>query len=177
MPDNGVVGVRLNPKRSHATRVLLLAVFLCTLTGSLDAQRRGRKPPPEVGLRGGYEFRSKDFSAGAQMRIPLARGSDLIPSGDWFFRSGTNFQLNLDLALPLMPGGGFYAGGGLGVAFTDRSASSGLDTTIGGNLFVGVAPYKSQKQGLRWFFEVRSFLRSGTNPLMVVVGLNTPLGG
>ncbi len=176
MPDNGVVGVHLTSKRYRAALLLLLAA-LCISNNSLEAQRRGRKTPPDVGLRGGYEFRGKDFSAGAQMRIPLARGSDLIPSGDWFFTGGTNFQLNLDLALPLMPGGGFYAGGGLGVAFTDRGGSSGLNETVGGNLFVGVAPYKSRRQGLRWFLEVRSFVRSGTNPLMVVVGLNTPLGG
>lgn len=130
-----------------------------------------------MGLRAGYEFRGKDFIGGAQIRIPLARGSDLIPSGDWIFASGTNFQLNLDLALPFMPGGGFYGGGGLGVAFTNQGVDSGLESTWGGNLFVGVAPYKNKRGGLRWFAEVRSFLRSGRNPLSLVIGLNAPLGG
>jgi len=143
-----------------------------------QAQRRSRyRPPPEIGLRGGYEFRGKDWSAGAQARASLARGSDLIFSGDYFFADGTNFQLNMDIALPLMPGGGFYAGGGLGMAFTNVGVSSGLATTIGGNVFIGLAPYKSKSQGLHWFIEGRMFLRNGENPLMVVLGLNTPLGG
>jgi hypothetical protein len=111
------------------------------------------------------------------MRIPLARGSDLIPSGDWIFAGGTNFQVNLDLALPFMPGGGFYGGGGLGVAFSNEGQSSGLATTVGGNLFVGIAPYKTKGGGLRWFAEVRMFIRSGTNPLSLNIGLNAPLGG
>lgn len=155
-----------------------LALFLLiTPFAWATAQRRSSRPPPDIGLRAGYEFRGEDFSAGAQMRIPLARGSDLIPSGDWFFVGGTNFQLNLDLALPFMPGGGFYGGGGLGVAFTDQGQSSGLATTVGGNLFVGVAPYKNKNTGLRWFAEVRAFIRSGRNPLSLNIGLNAPLGG
>lgn len=151
-------------------------LLLVTPVAWAAAQRRAYRPPPEIGLRGGYEFRSKDFSAGAQIRIPLARGSDLIPSGDWFFTGGTNFQVNLDLALPFMPGGGFYGGGGLGVAFTDLGVTSGLATTVGGNLFAGVAPYKDKKSGLHWFAEVRAFLRGGRNPLSFIIGLNTPLG-
>lgn len=170
MPDTGREGVRHGLEGDIARWMLLVAVCLCTMSGSLEAQRR-RKTPPDVGLRGGYEFKGKDFTAGAQIRIPLARGSDLIPSGDWYFSGGKNFQLNLDLALPLMPGGGFYAGGGLGVVFTDET------TTYGGNVFAGVAPYKSRDVGLRWFLEVRSLIRSGTNPLHLVIGLNAPLGG
>lgn len=151
-------------------------LLLVTPVAWATAQRRSYRPPPEVGLRGGYEFRGKDFSAGAQIRIPLARGSELITSGDWFFAGGTNFQLNLDVALPFMPGGGFYGGGGLGVAFTDRGVASGLATEVGGNLFAGVAPYKNKGKGLHWFAEVRAFLRSGRNPLSLNIGLNTSLG-
>lgn len=171
MTDASARHPRLPP---WAVVALLLIV---TPVAWATAQRRSFRPPPEIGLRGGYEFRGKDFSAGVQMRFPLARGSDLIPSADWVFVGGTNFQLNLDLALPLMPGGGFYGGGGLGVAFTDRGVESGLDKEVGGNLFVGVAPYKTKRRGLRWFAEVRAFLRSGRNPLSLNIGLNAPVGG
>jgi len=153
--------------------LLLLSAPLAWAT----AQQRSFRQPPDLGLRVGYDFRGNDFRAGAQMRFPLARGSDLIPSGDWIFAGGTNFQVNLDLALPFMPGGGFYGGGGLGVAFTDEGQSSGLATTVGGNLFVGVAPYKTKGDGLRWFAEFRTFIRSGTNPMSLNIGLNAPLGG
>ena len=156
---------------------VLALLLLVTPVAWATAQRQTFRPPPDIGLRGGYEFRGKNFSAGAQMRIPLARGSDLIPSADWVFAGGTNFQLNLDLALPFMPGGGFYGGAGLGVAFTDRGTESGLDNEVGANLFVGVAPYKTTNRGLRWFAEVRAFLRSGRNPLSLNIGLNAPLGG
>ena len=152
-------------------------LLLITPIAGATAQRRSYRPPPEFGLRGGYEIRGQDFRAGAQIRIPLARGSDLIPSGDWIFTGGTNFQVNLDLALPFMPGGGFYGGGGLGVAFTDEGRESGLASTIGGNVFIGVAPYKTKGSGLRWFAEVRLFVRSGRNPLSLNIGLNAPLGG
>jgi len=151
-------------------------LLLITPAAWATAQRRPPRPPPDIGLRGGYDFRGKDFRAGAQIRIPLAKGSDLIPSGDWIFASGTNFQVNLDLALPFMPGGGFYGGAGLGVAFTDEGVESGLATTIGANLFIGVAPYKTKGSGLRWFAEVRSFVRSGSNPLSLNIGLNAALG-
>lgn len=158
--------------------VCAVMAFLLLITPAAwaTAQRRGSRPPPDIGLRGGYDFRGKDFRAGAQMRIPLAKGSDLIPSADWIFASGTNFQANLDLALPFMPGGGFYGGGGLGVAFTNEGVESGLATTIGANLFLGVAPYKTKRSGLRWFAEVRSFVRSGRNPLSLNIGLNAKLG-
>ena len=152
-------------------------LLLVTPIAWASAQRRSSRPPIDMGLRAGYDFRGKDFRAGAQFRFPLAKGSDLIPSGDWIFADGTNFQVNLDLALPFMPGGGFYGGGGLGVAFTDAGQESGLATTVGGNLFVGVAPYKTKKSGLRWFAEVRVFVRSGRNPLSLNIGLNAPLGG
>jgi len=157
---------------------IALGILVLTVTATeAHGQRRSRTPPPEMGLRTGYEFRGKDWSIGGQARAPLARGSDLIFSGDYFFASGTNFQLNMDLALPFMPGGGFYGGAGLGVAFTNVNVSTGLATTWGGNLFVGLAPYKSKRKGLRWFVEWRLFVREGQNPMMVVIGLNTPLGG
>ncbi len=162
--------------RPPAWVVVVLLLFLTPVAWA-TAQRRASRPPPDIGLRGGYEFRGSNFTAGAQIRYPLARGSDLIPSADWVFTSGTNFQLNLDLALPFMPGGGFYGGAGLGVAFTDRGAESGLDKEVGANLFVGVAPYKNTNDGLRWFAEVRAFLRSGRNPLSFNIGLNAALGG
>jgi hypothetical protein len=159
------------------TTLVLAMSFACLGTTDGQAQRRSYRPPPEMGLRAGYEFRGKDWSVGAQARASMARGSDLIFSGDYYFISGTNFQLNMDLALPLMPGGGFYGGAGLGMAFTNVGVSSGLGTTIGANLLVGVAPYKSGRGGLHWFVEGRMFLRDGQNPLSLVVGLNAPLGG
>ncbi len=165
----------LRPRPSAWAVIALLLVL--TPMAWATAQRRQRGPRPDIGLRAGYDFRGKDFRAGAQFRFPLAKGSDLIPSGDWIFADGTNFQVNLDLALPFMPGGGFYGGAGLGVAFTDEGQESGLATTVGGNLFVGVAPYKTKQSGLRWFAEVRAFIRSGRNPLSLNIGLNAPLGG
>ena len=70
-------------------------------------------------------------------------------------------------------GGSGARGGGV----PDAGQESGLATTVGGNLFVGVAPYKTKKSGLRWFAEVRAFIRSGRNPLSLNIGLNAPLGG
>ena len=164
-------------RQAGALATMLLAIGLVSLGGTeAQAQRRQYRPPPEMGLRGGYEFRGKDWSVGAQARASMARGSDLIFSGDYYFASGTNFQVNLDIALPLMPGGGFYGGAGLGMAFTNVGVSTGLATTIGANLLIGLAPYKSGRGGLHWFVEARTFLRDGQNPLSLVLGLNAPLG-
>lgn len=175
-PRNCVPGTPSRRPRGIALGLLLAASAMALPLRSAEAQRRNQ-PSPEAGLRGGFEFKNDDWSAGAQLRFPLARGSELIPSGDWIFRSGTNFRLNLDLAVPLMPRGGFYGGGGLGVDFTDRAVSSGLATTYGGNLMLGVAPYKSGRHGLHWFAEGRWFLKNGPNLFTLVIGLNARLGG
>lgn len=156
--------------RSRPVMILMVVLLMSVLAGSASAQGR-----TEAGLRGGYHFTLKKLGLGGQLRIPVAPAIELIPSGDFWFSGATDGAVNLDIAASTGSAGAVYGGGGVALVFSEPNGDSQSD--IGANLFVGVAPYRSGVSGLRWFLEGRYLIRSGTNPFVLVIGLNAPLGG
>lgn len=162
-----------------AIALLVAAIGALSLLPA-DLAGQGRRPRNimEIGIRAGYDFQVDDAMLGGQLRFGLPRGTGLVASGDWIFGGGTNFQMNLDLLLPLGPNGGLYAGGGLGAAVVDRTVPGGnSDVSLGGNLLVGLAPYRWGRRGPHWFVEARWFLHSGDDPFRLLFGLTAPIGG
>ncbi len=124
-------------------QVRAVAIGIALLLGSgsaAQAQRYGSRvrAAPEVGLRAGRDFSADTWTAGAHLRIPLARTLDLRPSGDLALKDiGDDFQINGDLALR---GPRDQAYIGAGVAYLHRAFDSGDDTGTGVNLFLGFRP-------------------------------------
>lgn len=169
--------------------ILCLAMMLVMGAETLDAQCRGSRcrdrdrhrswqpaGPPELGVRGGYDFGDDTPMAGFQVRIPIIRQLFLLPSADVFFDdSPSEWQANLDLALRPVSLGGVY--GGAGVAFLDRdfTASGERETQVGYNLFAGLDGGRVLDTRLRPYVEARWSGVDDYHPFRLVVGGNVPL--
>lgn len=184
-------------RRRWAT-CLAVAATLATVAIPCDAAAQRRRPPrrpprlpppavargrlmrmrtfPEIGLRGGYDFRARTGSLGIDGRIPLTRRGLLAvaPSADLFFnRPGHDWQLNLDgeLRAPLT---GLYGGGGAALIHHEFDPTVGRESQLGWNLFAGLEP------GLlpvRPFVETRwTFQGEHYSAFRLVAGLRVPIG-
>ncbi len=88
-----------------------------------------------AGIRSGYDFEIKAWSAGAQFRLPIGQ-FQIIPSGDIFFTENkTDWQINLDVSFNLAM---LY--GGIGVAYLSRQIRESVRTgnNSGFNYFIGL---------------------------------------
>lgn len=169
--------------------ILCLAMMLVMGAETLDAQCRGSRcrdrdrhwssqpaGPPELGVRGGYDFGDDSAMAGFQVRIPIIRQLLLLPSADVFFDdSPSEWQANLDLAVRPGSFGGIY--GGAGVAFLDREFAVGEDqeTQVGYNIFAGLDGGRVLETRLRPYVEARWSGVDDYHPFRLVVGGNVPL--
>jgi hypothetical protein len=172
---------------------LLVCGFMLALFGvqAVEAQRKPprasqryhreqvsrRVTPVEFGVRGGYDFDEEAGSAGAQLRIPLAREIHLVPSGDVFFAdSRTEWQLNADLTFRPDGLGGLY--GGVGAAFVNRDFEPGSqDTRVGYNLLVGLSGGWFGGTTVQPFVEARWTDVEEYSPFRFVAGINVPVTG
>jgi hypothetical protein len=162
-------------------RSLWVAALLVTLWGALapraeaQGRRRGRPGlravmPPELGPRVGYDFRVDDWSVGGQFRVPGSRLETLL-SGDVYF-AGTPrpWQLNLDLAFHLRPGGTLYFGGGVGIYHV-------VTTDVAPNLLLGLKPGPRRRfSPIRPYAEGRCTFLDGGTPFRLVFGVNVAIG-
>ena len=158
--------------RASLAVAALVAWQVTAGAGEAAAQRRARgaglvPARPEAGIRLVYDVTGGGPGIGGQIKVPLARALDVMPSADWVIngtRSG--WQYNIDGAIRLGRFQAAYAGGGVGIANNVSKA----------NLFVGLAPARRlpgrQAQG---YFEARWTL---TNPsrFMLVLGVNFRIG-
>jgi hypothetical protein len=168
----------------------MILVGLLVSADLADAQRRGGQRPgreqvrermrtwpvpvPEIGVRGLYDFDTRDFGVGAQMQIPMGRLLRLVPSGELHLGDETTWQANADVAVALRV---LRAGGGLALVDGTRTGRVDGDSEIGLNLFAGLhAPYRRGTIA-RPFAEARwTFLEEAT-PFHLVAGVNFPIGG
>lgn len=169
--------------------IFCLAMLLTTTAGALDAQCRGsrcrdshrdqvvhRAGPPQLGVRGGYDFGDDTGLAGAQLRIPIVPQLIFMPSADVFFDdSPTEWQVNGDVAVRPRVLGGIYAGAG--VAFVDREFTvfDERETQVGYNLFAGLDGRSVFDTRLIPYVEGRWTGVSDYHPFRLVVGANVPL--
>lgn len=169
--------------------LLCLAIMLVMGAETLEAQCRGsrcrdrdrhrmvqRAGPPELGVRGGYDFGDDSAMAGLQVRIPIIPQLLLLPSADVFFDdSPSEWQANLDLAVRPRTLGGVY--GGAGVAFLDREFTVGADreTQVGYNLFAGLDGGRILDTRLRPYVEARWSGVDDYDAFRLVVGGNVPV--
>jgi hypothetical protein len=137
------------------------------------------RPVPQFGVRGGYDFEAENGTAGAQVRVPLARQLLVVPSADVFFGGdGTDWQLNGDVVVQPTALGGLY--GGFGVALTNRDPDpldDGDDTEVGVNLLVGLESGRIRRTTLRPFAEARWTGLDDDFPFRLVAGFNVPIAG
>ncbi|WP_298265749.1 hypothetical protein [Gemmatimonas sp.] len=175
--------------RLYAT---VIACLIPLLPHVADAQRGPRRGPTQggrgarlpvgalgaptaaLGIRGGHDFVAERWSAGAQLRLPVARRLAFVPSGDVFLGdSATDWQLNADLTVPLR---GVYVGGGVGLLRTDDRDTGVRETRAAPNLLVGIEP-RALGLAVRPFVEGRwTFVRDGAR-FRLVAGANVPIGG
>lgn len=171
--------------RTSIALPLVLAVALATLPASASGQRRPSSPatgwpPVEIGIHGGFDYRSTGSVFGGQMRIPLLRSGfvELVPNGSVnFVRELRESMVGADL-VGVLGGrqGGVYVGGGV----TWRNALyDGVKTTkTEPTIVVGLrssrtfgAPFGVQLE-VRWI-QVSAPIK----PKFLTFGLNVPLWG
>ena len=185
----------------HRSVVSTAAALLLLLGahGVAEAQHRprerrpGRRPPVvvierreaqrpslgvEFGVRGGYDFDDEAGSAGAQLRIPLARPIHLAPSGDVYFGDArTDWQLNADLVVRPALLGGLYAGVGGALVRRDFDDTDERDTKAGYNLLVGLRSGRIAGTNVRPFAEARWTDAGDYSPFRLVAGIDVPISG
>lgn len=184
--------------RLRATTLVLAAVLVAavlSICGDAAAQRRprrpwgraGRLPPgapfarravPEIGLRGGYDFKTDAGSVGIDMKLPAGRRGflALAPSWDLFFDNpGNDWQGNIDAELRA-PRSGLYAGGGAAFIHHEFDPLVGRETKPGWNLFAGLEPPAALP--IRPFVETRwTFRGEHYSAFRLVGGLRLQVGG
>lgn len=140
-----------------------------------------RRPAPEFGVRGDYDFDLKTGGVGAQLRVPLLNVAEIIPSGDYYFVSGsTAWQASLDIAVRWGFRQVLYAGGG--GALVRRSFVTGVGETTeqskaGTNLFVGAAIPRLSRARFRPYAEMRwTFVSNYPSEMQAMAGLNIWFG-
>jgi len=171
--------------RSTRTALAIAALCLALAPQAAQAQRpraragqlaaRFAAPVPMVGIRSGYDFEGEAWSLGGQVRLPVGRRLELIPSGEALFDSErTDWQSNADLALRLGLRGGLYAGAGLAVSSRADDADGDSNAQLGTNLFVGFQA-RGRLLPVRPFVEARWTLVDGDSPFRLAFGANLPL--
>jgi hypothetical protein len=109
--------------RTAASLILLTTASIGT-PPEVDAQSW---EPISIGIHAGYDNRSRQEMLGAQLRIPVLPSGrvELMTNTDVTFLKGLKeYQTNFEAIYMLTPGGGgFYAGGGVGV----RKTTLGVD--------------------------------------------------
>jgi hypothetical protein len=143
-------------------------------------RREARQPSlgVEFGVRGGYDFEDDVGSAGAQLRIPLARPLHLAPSADVYFGDArTDWQLNTDLVVRPALLGGVYAGIGGALVRRDFDDTGEQDTKAGYNLLVGLRSNRIAGTSVRPFAEARWTHTSDYSPFRLVAGIDVPISG
>lgn len=164
------------------TLALLLApVPLYGQRGRMVPRSPSWRPPPSLGIRGGFDFDAEQYAVGGQVRMPLAPLAEVLLSGDYYLAGDTSaWQLNLDLATgAMLPG--VYAGAGAALA---RRAFLIADThtfpkrtKLGLSLFVGATLPPVVRLPVRPFAEARWTQVSGFDlQFAVVAGVSVPLG-
>ena len=155
--------------------VALVAVSLAVVSRDAEAQRGRRRGgvsvwrPPEIGVRGGYDFHVDHFSLGGQLRVPT-RALELLLSADTYIQPGTNpYQLNADVVLRLGPLRSLYAGGGVG--YLHNAVSD-----VGPNIVVGLEPPRRRRSAIRPYAEGRLTFLDAAKPFRFVFGVNLVLG-
>jgi hypothetical protein len=184
--------------RDIGMRWVLAGVVMATVllaAGDVAGQRRPRRPPrgrfpppaspafrrpgrafPELGLRGGYDFRSSTGSIGADLRLPVGPrgGLALAPSGDLFFNTpGHDWQTNLDAELRV-PRNGLYGGGGAALLHHQFDPAGERETRWGWNLFAGLEPSFPPVRPFvetRWTFQGQHF-----SAFRLLGGIHVPIG-
>jgi hypothetical protein len=137
-----------------------------------ERQRRGFAVSPTIGVRGSYDFDTRDFGVGAQAQIPLTLVLRFVPSADVFFGDETTWQANADVALSLLL---LRAGGG--VALVDGARVGADGTEVGLNLFLGLQGLGRGALGLRPYAEARWTLLQDATPFRLAAGVNVPIPG
>lgn len=140
-----------------------------------------RRPAPEFGVRGAYDFDLKAGGVGAQLRVPLLNVMEIIPSGDYYFVSGSSaWQASLDLAVRWGFRQVLYAGGG--GALVRRNFVTGVGQTTetskaGTNLFVGAAIPRLSRARFRPYAEMRwTFVSNYPSEMQAMAGINVWFG-
>lgn len=161
--------------------VVLAAVF----SSALEAQRGPRarlvevaRPGPEIGFRAGYGWDLDAWSLGAQLRLPITREVEIIPSADYELVDwATLAQANLDVAI--LPGRrrSFYFGGGAAFMHENLGGATDATTRVRPNVFAGFTFGRARRATVRPFAEARwTFLEGNESEGRVVFGLNAALG-
>lgn len=126
--------------------------------------------PPRVGVRGSYDFGTRDFGIGAHGELPLTTVLRFVPSVDVFFGDDTVWQANADVAMSLLL---LRAGGGLALVDSRRMGADG--TEVGLNLFVGLQGPRPRTR-VRPFAEARWTLLQDGTPFRLAAGVNVAIG-
>jgi len=143
-------------------------------------ERRRRWDPSRVefGIRGGYDFDGNQGSAGTQLRIPVVRQFQIVPSFDAFFGdTGATWQLNGDAFIRLDQLGGLYFGGGAAAVRREFEDGDGNVTKAGWNLLLGLDGQRISATALRPFAEARWTGVGDFTAFRLVAGINVPVGG
>jgi len=155
-----------------------LLLFTPNTSFSQWDSERVTRPSPRValGVRTGYDWDADTWSLGGQVNVPLGLGRggiQIIPSGDVFFiQGGTDWQLNLDVAIRLLI---FYGGVGLSYLNRDFSKPDEKAEKTGINYFVGL-PLPIRKLPFRIFIEARWTDVLDEQLFRFVAGVNFSLG-
>lgn len=138
--------------------------------------RRWERAPVELGVRGGYDFKDNQGSAGAQLRVPLIRQLAFAPSFDAFLGgSGARWQVNADAIIKPDPLAGLYFGGGAAFLRREFDVAEGTEVKAGYNLLVGLDGGRISGTTARPFAEGRWTGTSGFHAFRLVAGVNVPI--
>jgi hypothetical protein len=157
-------------------------VVVCERDRDRDREHRHRhgwdRAPVEFGVRGGYDFKDDQGSAGAQIRIPLVSQFALAPSFDVFLGDpGATWQFNADGIIKPYALGGVYLGGGAAVLRREFDVLKGDETRVGWNLLAGIDAGRVGGSSLRPFAEGRWTGLNDFTGFRLVAGFNVPISG
>jgi hypothetical protein len=168
-------------------RIVLLAVVASLVSVEVaEAQRHGDRhrdgvrgrmerrvaPQTTIGVRGLYDFDTRDFGIGGHGQLPLGRLLRLAPSVEVYLGETTTWQVNADVMASLL-----LLRGGLGLALVDGARTGDpavTDPQLGLNLFAGLQ--SPRRRGVRPFVDARWTYLEDETPLRLVAGVNVPIG-
>ncbi len=131
------------------------------------------------GVRGGYDFDERVGLAGAQVRIPLVRQLQVVPSADVLFgEANAQWQINGDVIVKPDGLGGLYAGAGVAFASADfdpTDLDDDRDTEAGYNVVFGLDGGRLGSTIVRPFAEARWTRVDELSPFRLVFGINVPV--
>jgi hypothetical protein len=157
-----------------STRLFIVVACLFFAAETVQAQQfQPTTPPPEIGIRGGYDFEAQEFGLGAQAHISMLNRIKFVPSFDAMFGDDLHWQLNADLAGDFNM---FYAGAGLGVAARDFTGDGEIETRLGPNLMAGIdLGALMPASPVRPFVEARYTFTPDIRPFRLHFGISYPL--